>query len=148
MLVAQSCPTLWDPMNPPGSSVHGLLQARTLEWVAIPFFKFTSLLFIFGCTGSLLLRHPLALVVVFGDYSPVAVLSFSLPMVSQVAEHRLQGRWASVVGAHGLSTCGAWAQPLCDMWNLPRSGIEPMSPALAGRFFTTEPSGKSQGDWS
>ena len=28
------------------------------------------------------------------------------------------------------------------MWNLPRSGIEPMSPALAGGFFTTEPSGK------
>ena len=27
---------------------------------------------------------------------------------------------------------------LCGMWNLPRSGTEPMSPALAGRFFTTE----------
>ena len=37
LLVAQSCPTLWDPLdcNPPGSSVHGVLQARTLEWVAI-----------------------------------------------------------------------------------------------------------------
>ena len=36
--VAQSCPTLCDPMDcsPPGSSVHGLLQARTLEWVAMP----------------------------------------------------------------------------------------------------------------
>ena len=36
--VAQSCPTLCDPMDcsPPGSSVHGILQARTLEWVAIP----------------------------------------------------------------------------------------------------------------
>ena len=34
----QSCPTLWDPMDcsPPGSSVHGLLQARILEWVAMP----------------------------------------------------------------------------------------------------------------
>ena len=34
----QSCPTLCDPMvcNPPGSSVRGLLQARILEWVAIP----------------------------------------------------------------------------------------------------------------
>ena len=34
----QSCPTLCNPMdcNPPGSSVHGILQARTLEWVAIP----------------------------------------------------------------------------------------------------------------
>ena len=41
VLVAQSCPTLRDPMNfsSPGSSVHGILQARILEWVAIPFSK-------------------------------------------------------------------------------------------------------------
>ena len=34
---AQSCPTLCDPMHcsPPGSSVHGISQARILEWVAI-----------------------------------------------------------------------------------------------------------------
>ena len=34
----QLCPTLWDPMDssPPGSSVHGILQARMLEWVACP----------------------------------------------------------------------------------------------------------------
>ena len=37
--VAQSCPTLCDPMDcsPPGSSVHGIFQARLLEWVAISF---------------------------------------------------------------------------------------------------------------
>ena len=37
--VAQSCPTLCDPMDcsPPGSSVHGILQARILDWVAISF---------------------------------------------------------------------------------------------------------------
>ena len=40
-LVVQSRPTLCDPMdcNLPGSFVHGILQARTLEWVAIPFFR-------------------------------------------------------------------------------------------------------------
>ena len=40
----QSCPTLYDPMDcsPPGSSVHGILQARILEWVAIHFFKGSS----------------------------------------------------------------------------------------------------------
>ena len=34
----QSCLTLCDPMgcSPPGSSVHGILQARTMEWVAMP----------------------------------------------------------------------------------------------------------------
>ena len=37
--VAQSCPTLRDPMDcsPPGSSVHGIFQARVLEWGAIAF---------------------------------------------------------------------------------------------------------------
>ena len=39
MLVAQSCPSLCNPMDCslPGSSIHGILQARTLEWVAISF---------------------------------------------------------------------------------------------------------------
>ena len=38
VLVAQSCPTLCYPIDCslPGSSVHGILQARILEWVAIP----------------------------------------------------------------------------------------------------------------
>ena len=37
----QSSPTLWDPINcrPPGSSVHGILQARILEWVAVSSFR-------------------------------------------------------------------------------------------------------------
>ena len=62
--VAKLCLTLCDPVDcsPPGSSVHGILQARILEWVAISFSR-----------------------------------------------------------------------------NLPNSGIEPLSPALAGGFFTTEP---------
>ena len=35
----QSYPTLCDPLeySPPGSSVHGILQARTLDWAAMPF---------------------------------------------------------------------------------------------------------------
>ena len=39
--VAQSCPTLCNPVDCslPGSSLHGLLQARILEWVAISFFR-------------------------------------------------------------------------------------------------------------
>ena len=39
VLVTQSCPILCDPMHcsPPGSSVHGILQVRILEWVTIPF---------------------------------------------------------------------------------------------------------------
>ena len=42
--VAQSCPTLGDPMDCslPGSSVHGIFQARVLEWVAISFSRGSS----------------------------------------------------------------------------------------------------------
>ena len=53
---------------------------------------------------------------------------------SLVAEHRLQTR--------RLSNCGSRAQSLRGMWDPPRPGLEPMSPALAGRFSTTEPPGK------
>ena len=39
MKVAQSCPTLGDPMD---HTFHGLLQVRILEWVAIPFYRGSS----------------------------------------------------------------------------------------------------------
>ena len=44
VLVIQLSPTLWDPMDcsPPGSSVHGILQARILEWLVIPFSRGSS----------------------------------------------------------------------------------------------------------
>ena len=44
VLVTQSCLILCNPMDysPPGSSVHGILQARILEWVAIPFSRGSS----------------------------------------------------------------------------------------------------------
>ena len=44
VLVDQLCLTLCNPMDysPPGSSVHGILQIRILEWVAIPFFTGSS----------------------------------------------------------------------------------------------------------
>ena len=53
---------------------------------------------------------------------------------SLVAEHRLQMR--------RLSSCGSRAQLLRGMWDLPGPGLEPVSPALAGRFSTTAPPGK------
>ena len=44
VLVTQSCPTLYDAMDCslPGSSVHGIVQARILEWVAISFSRGAS----------------------------------------------------------------------------------------------------------
>ena len=66
-----------------------------------------------------------------GKWGPLTIAA------SLVAEHRLQTR--------RLSSCGSRAQLLCGMWDLPRPGLEPMSPALAGGFSTTAPPGKPRG---
>ena len=55
-------------------------------------------------------------------------------VASPVAEHRLQTR--------RLSSCGSRAQLLRSMWDLPRPGLQPVSPALAGRLSITAPPGK------
>ena len=56
---------------------------------------------------------------------------------SLVAEHRLQ--------TCRLSSCGSRAQLLRGMWDLPRPGLKPVSPALAVRFSTSAPPGKPPG---
>ena len=70
-------------------------------------------------------RGPLFIVV----HGPLTIAA------SPVAEHRLQTR--------RLSSCGSRAQLLRGMWDLPRPGLEPVSPALAGRFSTPAPPGKT-----
>ena len=78
----------------------------------------------------------LSLVAASGGHSSsrCAGLSLSWPLV---AEHRLQ--------MHRLSSCGSRAQLLRGMWDLPRPGLEPVSPALAGRFSTNVLPGKPRG---
>ena len=60
---------------------------------------------------------------------------------------RALGRQASVVAACQLRSCGTQPQLPCSMGDLPRPGIEPMSPALAGRLPTTGLPGKSCLTW-
>ena len=86
-------------------------------------------------------------------FSLVAVHGLLIVVASPDA-NELKGTQTSVVVAHGLSSCGSWAlerslnscgsqdQLLCSMWDLPRTGITPVSPALIGTFFTTEPEGR------
>ena len=81
----------------------------------------------------------------------VALHGLLIAVASLVAEHGLQAsglqqlqHTVSVVVARGLSSYGARAQLLQGMWYLPGPGLEPVSPALAGRFLTTAPPGKSQ----
>ena len=93
----------------------------------------------------------LSLVAMSGGYSLVAGSGF-LTVATSLVKHGLWGAQASAACGfsgcssqaleHRLSSCGAQAQLLLDMWDLPRPGIEPVCPALADGFFTTQPPGK------
>ena len=112
-------------------------------------------LFIFGCAGSLLLGGLFSSCGEWGLLCSCSVQALAVEAFL-VAERGLQGTWASVVLAcglsscssqaleHQLSSCGIWAQLLCSIWDLPRSRIKPTFPVLAGRFCTTEPQGQPQ----
>ena len=71
-----------------------------------------------------------------GKWGPlfIAVCEPLIIAASLAAEHKLQTR--------RLSSCGSRAQPLHGTWDPPRPGLEPVSPASAGRFPTTAPPGK------
>ena len=147
VLIAQLCPTLCDPIDcsPPGSSVHGILQARTLEWIAIPFSRISSWprnwtpvsyiagrFFTIWTTRETLnkyypLSFPLIVVKLLSlvwlfcepmDYSPP-----SSPVHGISQARTLE--WVAISFSRGSSQ--------------PR--IKPQTPTLASRFFTTEPPG-------
>ena len=87
---------------------------------------FLALLGLCCCAGF-------SLVAVVGGCSSLQGMGFSL-------------RWLLLLrgagsGACGLSNWGKWAKLLLGMWDLPGPGTEPVSPASAGGFLTTEPPG-------
>ena len=90
--------------------------------------------FIYDCTGPSLL-HGFSLVAASGDYSLLQSMDFSLPWLLSL--------WSGGSRHTGFSSCSSQAVLLHDTWDLPGPGTEPMSSALAGGFFTTEPPGKS-----
>ena len=111
----QSCLTLCDPIDgsSPGSPIPGILQARTLEWVAIS----------------------------FSNAWKWKVKVKSLSCVRLFATPWTAACQASL--SMGFSRQEYWSGlPFPSPGDLPHPGIEPKSPALAGRFFTTEPPGK------
>ena len=86
----------------------------------------------FGCIGSWLLLC--RLFSSCGEWGLLfaAVCRLLIAMASLVAEHRLQGAWASVLNCskwaqqlqlwaleHRLNSCNAWAQLICGMWDIP-----------------------------
>ena len=99
----------------------------------LSFFTLFIYLFIFGCVGSSVCARAFS---GYGKWGPlfIAVRGPFTIAAPPVAGHRLQMR--------RLSSCGSRAQLLRGVWDLPRPGLEPVSPALAGRFSTTAPPGK------
>ena len=89
----------------------------------------------------------LSLVATSRGYSSLQCRGFSLRWLlllqSMGSRHRGFSSCGSRALERRLSSCGAWAQLLCGMWDLPGPGLEPVSPALADRFLTTVPLGKS-----
>ena len=97
---------------------------------------FLKKLFIYLFMAVLGLRFCTRALCSCGKWGPlcIAVRGPLTLAASLVAEHRLQTR--------RLSNCGSRAQSLRGMWDPPRPGPEPVSPALAGRLSTTAPPGK------
>ena len=99
-------------------------------------------LFIFGCAGSSLLHG------LFSSRGKQGLLSSCGVWASHCGGFSRRAAWAhglrscSLQALGRLRSCGAQAQPLCGMRDLPRPGMEPVSPALAGRIFTTQPPGR------
>ena len=115
---------LWDLSSPtwdqPRSTVVKALSLYIGMYNFI--YLFLGLLGLPCCLGFFLVG-------VGGGYSLVMVLQLLMTVASLIVEHR-------------LSNHGTGSLLLRAMWDLPRSGMKPISPALAGRLFTTEPPGK------
>ena len=119
-----------------------------LNFYFILIFSFLTLfiyLFIFVCIGSSLLHAGFLQLQRVGATLRCGA-GVLIVVASLVAEHGLQACGLSSCGSRSLerrlSSCGAQSQLLRSMWDLPGSGLEPVSPALAGGFLTTEPPGK------
>ena len=104
-------------------------------------FSFFVCLYVFWPCGVSVAVPRLSLVAASEGYCLVVVLRLFAAVASLCG--------ARALGYSGSSSCGSWAQylwhtsylPRC-MWGLPGPGMKPVSPALAGRFFATRPSGK------
>ena len=109
----------------------------------LPFYLFLAALGLCCC-------EDFALVVASGGYSLVAerwgYSSLQWLLLLRSTGSRLLGSssYSSHVLEHRLSSCGARASLSPGTWDLGISGIEPVSLALSGRLFTTEPPGKPQ----
>ena len=97
------------------------------------FFNLFIYLFIFGCVGSSSLCE---------GFLQLRRAGATLHRGARASHYRGLSCWEHRLQTHRLSSCGSRAQLLRGMWDPPRPGLKPVSPALAGRFSTTAPPGK------
>ena len=98
------------------------------------FYKFIYL-FIFSCVGSSFLCEGIL---------QLRRAGATLHRGARASHYRGLSCCGARLQTRRLSSCGSWAQLLRGMWDLPRPGLEPMSPTLAGRLSSTAPAGKPQ----
>ena len=98
--VAQSCPTLSDPMDCslPGSSIHGIFQARVLEWGAIAFSQRSFYIHVILCMPSPVQCTACVDIFISTQVSP------QLSLVSGLGHPRLSVMWIE------------WSQSICLVW--------------------------------
>ena len=130
------------------------LKQRCAHYSVIICFVLLLFYYLFLAVLGLHCRSDFSLITAGGGYSPAGVCGLLTAVASLPVELGLQGVQASLAATRGLSrcgsqalehrlsSCGAWSSCSGACWDLPEPGIEPVSPALAGGFFTTEPSGK------
>ena len=114
MLATQSCPTLCDPMDcsPPGSSVHGIFQARILAWVAMSLPRGSSRLR--DWTRVSYVSYIGKRVFITSAEKPIIIVTFFFIIyVIYLGLHRIFASCcARAFSCRGFSCCGARAQYL------------------------------------
>ena len=110
------------------------------------FLKFIYLIYLFLAVLGLCCCVGFSVVAASGGYSSLRCAGFSLRWLLLLLSTGSRRAGFSSCGSRVLecrsSSCGARAQLLHGLWDLPGPGLEPMSPPLAGRFLTTVPPGK------
>ena len=126
--VAQSCPTLCNPMDCslPGSSLHGIFQARILEWGAISFSRGSS-----QHRNRTRVSRTVLLLLLLSHFSHVRLCA-----TPQTPAHQAPP-------SLGFSKQEHWSGvPFPSPGDLPNPGIEPRSPTLQADALPSEPPGK------
>ena len=133
----QLCLTLCDPKDcsPPGSSVHGLLQARILEWVAMPSSRDTPLMEVKVIQSCLTLCDPMD-DTVHGILQARILEWLALPFSRRSSQPKDRTLVSHIAGRFFTSWANREGQeywsgyPIPSPVDLPNPGIEPGSPAL------------------